>query len=188
MDAQRGADGQHPFTQAEGIAVSEGNGGKVIGIHLDDGHVRCGVRAHHGGVVLLVVVQRHLDFAGTVDHVVVGDDITVRADDDAAATALLLTRLGIAILVSEEETEKRVDGLVLLTALDRHFHIYDSLHGAFRRVGEIGIIGFCQIDSTVFYGTAIFVSNDSYLLVLGRRGRFHGFYDTECGEAAGQYR
>ena len=115
---------------------------------------------------------------------VVGDDIAVRADDYPAAAALLLALLGHGVFIAKEETEERVDALVLLAALDRHLYIYNGLHGAFRRVGEVRIIGVCQIDSAVFHGIAGSVLYDGYRL---GRGLGNGcLYYAECGEATCQ--
>ena len=115
---------------------------------------------------------------------VVGDDITVRADDHSAAAALLLALLGHGVFIAKEETEERVDTLVLLAALDRHLYIYDGLHGAFCRVGKVRVVGFCQIDSAVFHGIAGSVLYDGYGL---GRGLGNGcLYHAECGEATCQ--
>ena len=103
---------------------------------------------------------------------VIGDDIAVGADDDTAATAFLLPHLG-RVLIAEEETEEGIYTLVLLTVLDGHLYIDHGLHGAFGRVGKVRIVGFCQIDSTIFHGVAFGVSDYS-----GLRGGFGCFHYT----------
>ena len=113
---------------------------------------------------------------------VVGDDVAVRADNDAGAAALRLAGLGLAetIAVTEaEEVLERVDAAAG-RLLDGHFHIDDRLHGGFGRVGEVGIIGVCQIDSTVLH-TAVFALDADGAQVL-----FIGFHDAVGGQSAGE--
>ena len=73
---------------------------------------------------------------------VVGHDIAVRADDDAGAAALALASVATAeAFVAEEETEERVDLLLLaLLGLDGHLDVDDRLDGVLRGIGEVGII------------------------------------------------
>ena len=115
---------------------------------------------------------------------IVGDDITVRADDHTAAAPLLLTLLGHGVFIAKEKAEERVDALVLLAALNRHLYINNGLHGTLCRVGEVRIVGFCQIDSAVFHGIAGSVLYDGYGL---GKGLGNGcLYHAECGEATCQ--
>ena len=81
---------------------------------------------------------------------VIGHDISVWTDDNAASASLLLTGLGSRERTSEEELEEGVYGLILLAALDRYLYIYDGPDRSLGRIGEIGIVGLCQIDSPVF--------------------------------------
>ena len=180
--AERGADGEDPLAQAELVAVAHRDGGKVLGVDLDDGDVRGRVGADDGGVELLVVVRGHRDLGGAGDDVVVGDDVAVRPDDDAGAAALGLPGLGLAEAVAVAEAEEvleRVDAAAG-RLLDGHFHIDDRLHGGFGRVGEVGIIGICQIDSTVLH-TAVFALDADGAQVL-----FIGFHDAVGGQSAGE--
>ena len=89
---------------------------------------------------------------------VVGYDIAVLADNNAAAATLLFPGTGLIVLVAEEETEEGVDGLVHGPALHRHLHIYNGLHGILGCIGEIRIVRICQIDSTVFHSISFAVT------------------------------
>ena len=56
---------------------------------------------------LAAVGQRDLDLVGRFDHVVVGQDVAFRADDDAGTQAGLLFFL-LALAFAEEAAEQRV--------------------------------------------------------------------------------
>ena len=157
-------------------------GREILRIDLDDGDVRGRVGADDGGVELLVVVRRHRDLGGAGDDVVVGDDVTVRTDDDARAAALRLAGLGLAEAVTVTEPEEILERVDAATGglLDRHFHIDDRLHGGFGRIGEVGIICVCQIDSTVFHA-AFFAAHAG-----GNQALFIGFHHAIGGQTAGE--
>src|SRR5690606_6020207 len=78
------ANGQHPFAHAHIVAVAVRYSGQVLGIDLQQGQVGTGVAADHFALERAAVVQVYLDLIGTVDHVVVGHDIPIVADDDTA--------------------------------------------------------------------------------------------------------
>ena len=103
---------------------------------------------------------------------VVGYDISVRADDDAAAAALLLTVLGLGEFISKKEAEEGVYVLVLLAALDGNFHVYHGLNGGFCGISEIRVIRVCQIDSAVLHCITLRIFHNSGLGGL-RSGYFH---------------
>ena len=179
---ERGADGEDPLAEAELVAVAHRDGGKVLGVDLDDGDVRSRVGADDGGVEFLVVVRGHRDLGGAGDDVVVGDDVAVGPDDDTGTAALRLPGLGLAEAIAIPEAEEvfeRVDAAAG-GLLDRHFHIDDRLHGGFGRVGKVRIIGICQIDSTVF-DAAVFTARTG-----GDQVVFIGFHDAIGGQSAGE--
>ena len=180
--AERGADGEDPLAEAELVAVAHRDGGQVLRVDLDDGDVRGRVGADDGGVELLVVVRGHRDLGGAGDDVVVGDDVAVGPDDDAGPAALRLPGLGLAEAIAIPEAEEvfeRVDAAAG-GLLDRHFHVDDRLHGGLSGIGEIRVIGFCQIDSTVF-DTAVFARQADRAQVL-----FIDFHDAIGGQSAGE--
>ena len=74
---------------------------------------------------------------------VVGHDVAVLTDYDTRSAALDLP--GLRCAFSEEETEERIVDLVLLGGC--HFNIYDRLDSSLCSIGQVRIIGLCQIDS-----------------------------------------
>ena len=72
----------HSPTRASSLLPS-GAGGQVVGVDLEDGHVGVGVGAHHLGLELPAVEQPDGDLLGALHHVVVGQDVAVRRDDEA---------------------------------------------------------------------------------------------------------
>ena len=99
-------------------------------------------------------------------------NVAVRADDDAAAAALLLTVLGLGEFISKEEAEEGVYVLVLLAALDGNFHVYHGLNSGFCGISEIRVIRVCQIDSAVLHCIPLRIFYNSGLGGL-RSGYFH---------------
>ena len=80
--------------------VAPGDAGKVVGVDLDDGHVVELVDTDELGREDAAVVHGDANLHGAVDDVVVGDDVAVGRDDDAAADAvlnLLAGRLALAV-------------------------------------------------------------------------------------------
>ena len=137
------ADGKHPFAHLEVLAVAHGDDMKIGSVDLDEGKVGGGVAADYGSREVTVVVECDLEALGISDHMVVGHDIAVLADDHARAqTALLLTGLLLllrlaALGLAEEIFKERIAGIraVALAAhlrrgetLDRH-HTVDGLLG-----------------------------------------------------------
>ncbi len=67
--------------------------GKVGCVHLEHGNIGQLVDADDLRVQDAAIVQRHLDLRGAIHHVIVGDNVSVRRDDDAASHAMLNLRL-----------------------------------------------------------------------------------------------
>ena len=88
-DAEGIADREHAVADLDLVAVGEGDRRQVLGVDLDDGDVGLRVAADDLGRQLAAVVERDRDRLGAVDHVVVGHDVAVGADDDAGAEAAL---------------------------------------------------------------------------------------------------
>ena len=70
---------------------------------------------------------------------VVGHDISVLADDDSGPAALALTAAAASHAVTEEETEERID-VLLLRSLGGHLHIDYGLDRILCRICKIRII------------------------------------------------
>ena len=67
--------------------------GQVLGVDLDDGEVGQLVGADELGSEDAAVIEGDAHLDGAVDDVVVGDDVAIGRDDDAAADAVLDLRL-----------------------------------------------------------------------------------------------
>src|SRR5690606_6451202 len=80
---------------------------QVVEIDLDDGEIRFRIGTDDLGERLASVGQCDFDFLGGFDHVVVGQDVALRADDDAGAEADLFF-LFLVEAVAEELAEERI--------------------------------------------------------------------------------
>ena len=144
------AHGDAPLAGLDGVTVAKGDCVQILGIDLDQGDVGLLVGTHHGGVKLAVVIQGDLQFLGAVDHVVVGDDVTVSADDNTRAHArglrfALLLRLLLALTLTlskagAEEELKRVNETSLVIVLLRGGIALDAHHAVDGVLGHIGEI------------------------------------------------
>ena len=88
VEAEGAADGHNPIAGRErrGVAHLDGREQGVIRLGADNGEVARGVGAHDVGVVG-DALDRDRDGLGSVDHVVVGDDVALCVEDDARARA-----------------------------------------------------------------------------------------------------
>ena len=77
----------------EAVAVAHGDGLEAGGVDLQHRDIIVLIGAHHGGVISLAGVQRHLHGGGSVDDVMVGDDIAVLRQDEAGTGGGVLHRL-----------------------------------------------------------------------------------------------
>jgi hypothetical protein len=100
VEAERVADGQHPFTDAHLLVVAEGDGGEVAPLDLEHGDVGGRVAADDLRVEHAAVLHRDLHPVGAFDDVVVREDVAVARDDEARAARLLRARL-LRVLVAE---------------------------------------------------------------------------------------
>ena len=90
----RVADRKHLFAHLDLVGVAEGRRGQVLGVDLDDREVGLTVRADQPPLIGGAVAQLHGDPLRALDHMRVGHDVAVLADDDPAAHAL-----GLVVLV-----------------------------------------------------------------------------------------
>ena len=160
-EAEGVAHGEHPFADLQLVAVAHGDDRQFPGIDLDQSEVGSGIRAYDGSVERAVIVKSHFETFGTVDDMIVGDDIAVVADNDArsqseltlgrliVAVAPALTGLRLRLLAarcSEEKVEEvvaeRVESALIAIlhtrsgeALDRDYAVDGRLGG----LGEVGV-------------------------------------------------
>ena len=90
--------------------IAPGNAGQVVGVDLDDRKIIELIRADEPGGEDAAVVERDAHLGGAVDDVVVGEDVAIGRDDDAAADSMLELRLrlhSLAALAKEELAETR---------------------------------------------------------------------------------
>src|SRR6185437_1780782 len=93
---ERVADREHPLTDTGRITVAKRRGREAGRVDLEDGDVRGRVAADDARLELSVVEKANRDLVGAVNHVVVGQDITVGRHDEAGPRSVRLTlrRLG----------------------------------------------------------------------------------------------
>ena len=96
------------------VESPQGNAGQIVRIDLDDRQVVQLVHADHLGREDAPVIQRDADLRSAVDHVIVGDDVAVGRDDDAAADAVLDLRLRLHLLAVGPEEELAESGRQIL--------------------------------------------------------------------------
>ena len=124
--AERAAESEHRLSRLQLAGISPGNRGKVRGVYLDDGEIGELIYADDLAGKNAAIVQGDSDLRGAVNNVIVGDDVPVRRDDDAASNTvlqrLLLWRLHAATALTEELSEARGHALHLsaLLLLLRH--------------------------------------------------------------------
>lgn len=86
--AQGVADGNGGFAHDQVVGAAQHRGGQAAGLDFENGQVGIGIGAHQIGGVGLTVPGAHGDAVRAGDNVIVGDDIAVGRQDDAAARAL----------------------------------------------------------------------------------------------------
>jgi hypothetical protein len=117
-DAEGVADGEHQVAHVHALEPAEGDGGQVLQLDLQHRQVALRVHPDQLGLGLPPVVERHLDVVRGFDHVMVGEDVALRADDHARAQAG--GALGFVVeLVTEETAEQRV----FHERMARHLHL-----------------------------------------------------------------
>ena len=106
------ADGEGEFAYAQFVAVAHLHRGQIVRVDLDHGHVGFFIGADELGLKLAPVFQLHVDAIGTLDHVIVGEDVAVRFDDESRAfvlhrlaVALTAVRIFVGLLIEEEIVE-----------------------------------------------------------------------------------
>ena len=103
--AKRIAHRQHGVADLQGIGVAQGDGLQPLAGHFQHGQVGFGVGPDDGCLHHRAIVEHHFDVISAFNDVVVGQQVSGRADDNARPQAGL--RLGVALL-AKEEPEPRV--------------------------------------------------------------------------------
>ena len=84
-DAERIAHCQHPVPHLEAVGFGKCDGRQFAGIDFQHGQVGFRIGTDDVGGYGLAVGQRHLDFIRSLDDVLIGENVTVRADDHPGA-------------------------------------------------------------------------------------------------------
>ena len=118
-DAKGIADGEREIADLYLGGIAQRNRGQVIRVNFQDGDVRLGISANDLGGEFALVTQRDFDVRRSVNHVIVGENVAVGADDYSRAQAVffLLLRpslggcccpLRVWLLVTEKLAEERI--------------------------------------------------------------------------------
>src|SRR5688572_15004699 len=119
LEAERRADRHHPLAHLQLGRVAELHRRQPARVDLDHCDVGAAVGADHLGLELALVGEAHVDLVGAVDHVRVGEDVAVGADDEARAERArlgLLARVGLAGLLARDEAAEEFQHLFVLDA------------------------------------------------------------------------
>ena len=98
VESERITHGDDPFSHLEIVGVANWQSREILAIDLDQGKVGGWICADDAGVELSVVFESNGQFVSTIDDMVVGDDISVGADDDSRSGSLLLGSSDLTLL------------------------------------------------------------------------------------------
>jgi len=135
-DGEGVADRQDHVADPQGAGIAECDRRQVGEVKFEHREVRIRVFADDLRARLAAVGQGDVDFGGTVDDVVVGDDVALGTDDHAGTQ--IGHALGLRLLAAEKVAEHRVIHVRMSLPLDlfRGEDVDDGRHGALGRVGE----------------------------------------------------
>ena len=124
VEAERRADRQHPFADPELVRIAELDRRQAGGLDLEQRHVGAPVGADHPRLEFALVGEPHRDLVGRLDHVRIGEDVAVGADDEPRAERAALEFPRSALSGSgpgltrtgprDEAPEKIVKGIILV--------------------------------------------------------------------------
>ncbi len=113
--SERVTNGEHKITNTHRLGIANRHFNHVLGLDLEERDIRCGIAANDFCIKQLSVKQGNLYLVCILDHMVVGQYITVRSIDNyAGASARNLARP--AAIRETEETPKRLIGVGLIVA------------------------------------------------------------------------
>ena len=89
--AEGAADGDRELADLQAVRLAPIERRQILRLDLDHRYIVVRAGTDHPRVVgLVLIAQDHLQLLGVLDHVVVGDDVAVRPNDEARADAMLL--------------------------------------------------------------------------------------------------
>jgi hypothetical protein len=109
-EAEGVADRQHHVADRDLLRVGEADRREVLELDVQRREIRRRIPAHDLRRRGASVTELHLDRVGTGDHVVVGEDVAIGAEDDAGAEGALdaLARHAAGNTAEEQVLEERV--------------------------------------------------------------------------------
>ena len=151
VEAEGIADGQGPLSNLQGVRIAQDRGGQLpSGVDLEDRHIGAGIDPHHLAVVDPVDGELDLDLLRPLDHMFIGEDIAVLADDEAGAEALLLA--APLRLVPEQVAEKVIEqGPMLRMDWTRSARMFTTTGVTLRDFDE-GLLGGEDLLGGLLYG------------------------------------
>lgn len=131
--------GEHEIADVRFVGLGESDGGQCAGqVDFDDGEIGFRVGADYMGTGFAAIGQRHFNLVGGFDDMMIGQDVTVGADDHAGTQAGAGLRLVGLIL------EKELESGVVAEGAERRFdcgagkNVDHSRHGFLGRAAEAG--------------------------------------------------
>ena len=100
------ADSQHAVAHGDLVGVAQNDDGQLFQLDFENGQIGFWIGANHLGLGLAAVGQRDFNVVCTFHHMVVGEDVAILTNDDAATQ----TRLLLRALLAKEELEPRIVG------------------------------------------------------------------------------
>ena len=91
--AERASEGEHGLAGLQASRITPDNGGQVRGIHLDHREVSQFIGPYYLSRQHPAIIEGNADLGGAVHYVIIGDDVTVWGDDDAASDSVFDLRL-----------------------------------------------------------------------------------------------
>jgi len=122
LQSEGASDRKDPVAHFHAVRVAKlGCGERAIHIDLDYGKVRFLIHTNQLSVMTgsgwRFVLQLHADAVGFLDHVTVGDDVSLAVDDDARSQRTLANVAGIgAALAAEKFVEEILEAAVVVVA------------------------------------------------------------------------
>src|SRR5580765_1786988 len=107
---------QHRLAWLESGGVAPGKAWKPATADFNHGEISHWICTDKFCRQYTAVIQRHADIGGSVNHVVIGHDITVRRNDDAATKSMFYLRTTAPLLWAKAKRPKEALDLILLAA------------------------------------------------------------------------
>src|SRR5215467_2654743 len=134
--AERVAEGEHRIADLHTIERSKSDRGKTLAVGLEDGEIGLGIAAADSGTHAATVREHDLDVIGSLDHVIVGEDVAFVAHNHPGAKASRAPRF-----TTREPGKETTQHWVVSHGIARaHFlarvDVHDRRHRLPRRIGE----------------------------------------------------